>query len=198
MAGPRAYDYVVGAKRHRYAADIICHIKTFHPQGRPLRAGAAAGGGDGPSMCITRRRGGRRRCSTMRRGPRGRSSIAASDGGGDMSEDKFEAVAEASWRGIPGRPHGTRGRRCLAGRGAGLEADAAFRLRTWSSSKTKERQSGTLDVGLREGCADAAGLSGGRDTMLTMPRRTGFYRLTVVPWRRRGAGADAPASLSGV
>ncbi len=44
---PAGYDYVVGAKRHRYPADIICHIKTFHPQDdhyglAPLQAAATA------------------------------------------------------------------------------------------------------------------------------------------------------------
>ena len=28
---PRAYDYSVGGKTHRFAADVICHIKAFHP-----------------------------------------------------------------------------------------------------------------------------------------------------------------------
>ena len=44
---PMAYDYVVGGRTHRYAAEGICNIKTFHPQDdhyglAPLQAAATA------------------------------------------------------------------------------------------------------------------------------------------------------------
>ncbi|MEY8842473.1 phage portal protein, partial [Cribrihabitans sp. XS_ASV171] len=29
---PVGYEYAVGAKKHRFAAEAVCHIKSFHPQ----------------------------------------------------------------------------------------------------------------------------------------------------------------------
>ncbi len=44
---PRAYDYRVGGKTHRFGPEVICHIKSFHPQDdhygfSPLQAAAMA------------------------------------------------------------------------------------------------------------------------------------------------------------
>ena len=44
---PRAYDYTAGGKTHRFPAEAICHIKSFHPQDdhygfSPMQAAAMA------------------------------------------------------------------------------------------------------------------------------------------------------------
>lgn len=88
---PVAYDYKVGAKTHRFAPEMICHIRSFHPQDdhyglAPLQAAATA-----IDVHNSASRWSKALLDNAAR-PSGAIVYRGADGAGNMSADQFERL----------------------------------------------------------------------------------------------------------
>lgn len=88
---PVAYDYTVGAKKHRFAPELICHIRSFHPQDdhyglAPMQAAATA-----IDVHNAASRWSKALLDNAAR-PSGAIIYRGADGAGNMSEDQFERL----------------------------------------------------------------------------------------------------------
>jgi HK97 family phage portal protein len=173
---PAGYDYVVGAKRHRYAADIICHIKTFHPQDdhyglAPLQAAATA-----LDVHNAAARWSKALLDNAAR-PSGAIVYRGVDGGGTMSEDQFERLQSE----LETHHQGARN----AGRPMLLEGGLDWKPMGFSPSDMefqKTKEAAARDIALAFGVPPMLlGIPGDATYANYAEANRAFYRLTVLP-----------------
>jgi HK97 family phage portal protein len=173
---PAGYDYVVGAKRQRYSADIICHIKTFHPQDdhyglAPLQAAATA-----LDVHNAAARWSKALLDNAAR-PSGAIVYRGVDGGGTMSEDQFERLQAE----LETHHQGARN----AGRPMLLEGGLDWKPMGFSPSDMefqKTKEAAARDIALAFGVPPMLlGIPGDATYANYAEANRAFYRLTVLP-----------------
>ncbi|NKX46298.1 phage portal protein [Roseicyclus persicicus] len=173
---PMAYDYVVGANRHRYAAEIICHIKTFHPQDdhyglAPLQAAATA-----LDVHSAAARWSKALLDNAAR-PSGAIVYRGVDGAGTMSEDQFARLQEE----LETHHQGARN----AGRPMLLEGGLDWKPMGFSPSDMefqKTKEAAARDIALAFGVPPMLlGIPGDATYANYAEANRAFYRLTVLP-----------------
>ena len=173
---PAGYDYVVGAKRHRYPADIICHIKTFHPQDdhyglAPLQAAATA-----LDVHNAAARWSKALLDNAAR-PSGAIVYRGVDGGGAMSEEQFERLQSE----LETHHQGARN----AGRPMLLEGGLDWKPMGFSPSDMefqKTKEAAARDIALAFGVPPMLlGIPGDATYANYAEANRAFYRLTVLP-----------------
>ncbi|MHA7888131.1 phage portal protein [Roseicyclus sp.] len=173
---PAGYDYVVGAKRHRYPADIICHIKTFHPQDdhyglAPLQAAATA-----LDVHNAAARWSKALLDNAAR-PSGAIVYRGVDGGGAMSEEQFERLQTE----LETHHQGARN----AGRPMLLEGGLDWKPMGFSPSDMefqKTKEAAARDIALAFGVPPMLlGIPGDATYANYAEANRAFYRLTVLP-----------------
>jgi len=173
---PMAYDYVVGAKTHRYAPEIICHIKTFHPHDdhyglAPLQAAATA-----IDVHNAAARWSKALLDNAAR-PSGAIVYRGSDGAGTMSEDQFARLQDE----LETHHQGARN----AGRPMLLEGGLDWKPMGFSPSDMefqKTKEAAARDIALAFGVPPMLlGIPGDATYANYAEANRAFYRLTVVP-----------------
>jgi HK97 family phage portal protein len=173
---PAGYDYVVGAKRHRYSADIICHIKTFHPQDdhyglAPLQAAATA-----LDVHNAAARWSKALLDNAAR-PSGAIVYRGVDGSGTMSQDQFTRLQDE----LETHHQGARN----AGRPMLLEGGLDWKPMGFSPSDMefqKTKEAAARDIALAFGVPPMLlGIPGDATYANYAEANRAFYRLTVLP-----------------
>jgi HK97 family phage portal protein len=173
---PAAYDYVVGAQKHRYAAEIICHIKTFHPQDdhyglAPLQAAATA-----LDVHNAAARWSKALLDNAAR-PSGAIVYRGADGMGTMTQDQFERLQVE----LETHHQGARN----AGRPMLLEGGLDWRPMGFSPSDMefqKTKEAAARDIALAFGVPPMLlGIPGDATYANYAEANRAFYRLTVLP-----------------
>jgi len=173
---PMAYDYVVGSKRHRYAPDWICHIKTFHPQDdhyglAPLQAAATA-----LDVHNAAARWSKALLDNAAR-PSGAIVYRGLDGGGTMSQDQFDRLQTE----MEAHHQGARN----AGRPMLLEGGLDWKPMGFSPSDMefhKTKEAAARDIALTFGVPPMLmGIPGDATYANYAEANRAFYRLTVLP-----------------
>jgi len=177
---PMAYDYIVGAKTHRYAPDIICHIKTFHPQDdhyglAPLQAAATA-----IDVHTAAARWSKALLDNAAR-PSGAIIYRGADGTGSMSEDQFARLQGE----LETHHQGARN----AGRPMLLEGGLDWKPMGFSPSDMefqKTKEAAARDIALAFGVPPMLlGIPGDATYANYAEANRAFYRLTVLPLAQR-------------
>jgi HK97 family phage portal protein len=173
---PMGYDYVVGAKRHRYAPDIICHIKTFHPQDdhyglAPLQAAATA-----LDVHNAAARWSKALLDNAAR-PSGAIIYRGVEGGGSMTQDQFDRLQDE----LETHHQGARN----AGRPMLLEGGLDWKPMGFSPSDMefqKTKEAAARDIALAFGVPPMLlGIPGDATYANYAEANRAFYRLTVLP-----------------
>jgi HK97 family phage portal protein len=173
---PMAYDYVVGAKKHRYAPDLICHIKTFHPQDdhyglAPLQAAATA-----LDVHNAASRWSKALLDNAAR-PSGAIVYRGVDGSGTMSQDQFTRLQDE----LETHHQGARN----AGRPMLLEGGLDWKPMGFSPSDMefqKTKEAAARDIALAFGVPPMLlGIPGDATYANYAEANRAFYRLTVLP-----------------
>lgn len=173
---PMAYDYVVGGRTHRYAAEGICHIKTFHPQDdhyglAPLQAAATA-----IDVHNAAARWSKALLDNAAR-PSGAIVYRGADGAGAMSDDQFTRLQEE----LETHHQGARN----AGRPMLLEGGLDWKPMGFSPSDMefqKTKEAAARDIALAFGVPPMLlGIPGDATYANYAEANRAFYRLTVLP-----------------
>lgn len=173
---PMAYDYAVGAKTHRYAPEIICHIKTFHPADdhyglAPLQAAATA-----IDVHNAAARWSKALLDNAAR-PSGAIVYRGADGAGTMSEDQFARLQGE----LETHHQGARN----AGRPMLLEGGLDWKPMGFSPSDMefhKTKEAAARDIALAFGVPPMLlGIPGDATYANYAEANRAFYRLTVLP-----------------
>lgn len=173
---PMAYDYVVGARTHRYAPEIICHIKTFHPHDdhyglAPLQAAATA-----IDVHNAAARWSKALLDNAAR-PSGAIVYRGADGMGTMSEDQFARLQGE----LEAHHQGARN----AGRPMLLEGGLDWKPMGFSPSDMefqKTKEAAARDIALAFGVPPMLlGIPGDATYANYAEANRAFYRLTVLP-----------------
>jgi HK97 family phage portal protein len=173
---PMAYDYVVGAKTHRYVPEIICHIKTFHPQDdhyglAPLQAAAIA-----LDVHNAASRWSKALLDNAAR-PSGAIVYRGVDGAGTMTQDQFERLQVE----LETHHQGARN----AGRPMLLEGGLDWKPMGFSPSDMefqKTKEAAARDIALAFGVPPMLlGIPGDATYANYAEAHRAFYRLTVLP-----------------
>ena len=173
---PQAYDYVVGSKKHRYAPDLICHIKAFHPQDdhyglAPLQAAATA-----IDVHNAAARWSKALLDNAAR-PSGAIVYRGVDGTGTMSADQFERLQSE----MEAHHQGARN----AGRPMLLEGGLDWKPMGFSPSDMefqKTKEAAARDIALAFGVPPMLlGIPGDATYANYAEANRAFYRLTVLP-----------------
>ncbi len=173
---PTAYDYVVGGRTHRYAAEGICHIKTFHPQDdhyglAPLQAAATA-----IDVHNAAARWSKALLDNAAR-PSGAIVYRGADGAGAMSDDQFTRLQEE----LETHHQGARN----AGRPMLLEGGLDWKPMGFSPSDMefqKTKEAAARDIALAFGVPPMLlGIPGDATYANYAEANRAFYRLTVLP-----------------
>ncbi|UWR06018.1 phage portal protein [Ruegeria sp. B32] len=181
---PRAYDYTAGGKTHRFPAEAICHIKSFHPQDdhygfSPMQAAAMA-----IDVHNSASRWSKSLLDNAAR-PSGALVWKGGDGQGVMAEEQFRRLSdeiEANYRGArnAGRPMVLEG---------GLDwKPMGFSPADMEFQKTKE--AAAREIALAFGVPPMLlGIQGDATYSNYQEANRAFYRLTVLPLVTRVAAA---------
>ncbi|WP_439137336.1 phage portal protein [Roseicyclus sp.] len=189
---PMAYDYVVGGRTHRYAAEGICHIKTFHPQDdhyglAPLQAAATA-----IDVHNAAARWSKALLDNAAR-PSGAIVYRGADGTGAMSDDQFTRLQEE----LETHHQGARN----AGRPMLLEGGLDWKPMGFSPSDMefqKTKEAAARDIALAFGVPPMLlGIPGDATYANYAEANRAFYRLTVLPLAQKVL-AHLAAWLSGL
>jgi HK97 family phage portal protein len=173
---PMAYDYVVGGRTHRYPAESICHIKTFHPQDdhygfAPLQAAATA-----IDVHNAAARWSKALLDNAAR-PSGAIVYRGADGAGAMSDDQFTRLQEE----LETHHQGARN----AGRPMLLEGGLDWKPMGFSPSDMefqKTKEAAARDIALAFGVPPMLlGIPGDATYANYAEANRAFYRLTVLP-----------------
>lgn len=173
---PVAYDYAVGARKHRFAPELICHIRNFHPTDdhyglAPMQAAAMA-----VDVHNAASRWSKALLDNAAR-PSGAIVYRGSDGAGGLTEDQFsriQAEMEAHHTGVRN-----------AGRPMLLDGGLDWKPMGFSPSdmefqKTKEAAS--REIALAFGVPPMLlGIPGDATYANYAEANRAFYRLTVLP-----------------
>ncbi len=181
---PRAYDYSVGGKTHRFGPEVICHIKSFHPQDdhygfSPLQAAAMA-----IDVHNSASRWSKSLLDNAAR-PSGALVWKGGDGHGVMAEDQFRRLSdeiEANYRGARN-----------AGRPMVLEGGLDWKPMGFSPSDMefqKTKEAAAREIALAFGVPPMLlGIPGDATYSNYQEANRAFYRLTVLPLVTRVAAA---------
>ncbi len=173
---PIAYDYTVGSKKHRFAPDLICHIKGFHPQDdhyglAPLQAAATA-----IDVHNAASRWSKALLDNAAR-PSGAIVYRGADGGGAMSQDQFQRLQDEM------EMHHTGARN--AGRPMLLEGGLDWKPMGFSPSDMefqKTKEAAAREIALAFGVPPMLlGIPGDATYANYAEANRAFYRLTVLP-----------------
>ncbi|MBK0327002.1 phage portal protein [Rhodobacteraceae bacterium F11138] len=195
---PIAYEYSVGAKKHRFdatgAVSPICHIKSFHPQDdhygfSPMQAAAMA-----VDVHNSASRWSKALLDNAAR-PSGALVFNNADGHGAMADDQFRRLSDE----IEANYQGARN----AGRPMVLEGGLDWKPMGFSPSDMefqKTKDSAAREIALAFGVPPMLiGIQGDATYANYQEANRAFYRLTVVPLATRVASAlgDWLAQFSG-
>ncbi|WP_170449598.1 phage portal protein [Ruegeria arenilitoris] len=181
---PRAYDYTAGGKTHRFPAEAICHIKSFHPQDdhygfSPLQAAAMA-----IDVHNSASRWSKSLLDNAAR-PSGALVWKGGDGQGAMAEEQFRRLSdeiEANYRGARN-----------AGRPMVLEGGLDWKPMGFSPSDMefqKTKEAAAREIALAFGVPPMLlGIQGDATYSNYQEANRAFYRLTVLPLVTRVAAA---------
>ncbi|WP_170399831.1 phage portal protein [Ruegeria arenilitoris] len=181
---PKAYDYTVGGKTHRFAADAICHIKSFHPQDdhygfSPMQAAAMA-----IDVHNSASRWSKSLLDNAAR-PSGALVWKGGDGHGVMAEDQFRRLSDE----IEQNYRGARN----AGRPMVLEGGLDWKPMGFSPSDMefqKTKEAAAREIALAFGVPPMLlGIQGDATYSNYQEANRAFYRLTVLPLVTRVAAA---------
>ncbi|SFT44767.1 phage portal protein [Sedimentitalea nanhaiensis] len=185
---PIAYDYSVGAKKHRFnattAVSPICHIKSFHPQDdhygfSPMQAAAMA-----VDVHNSASRWSKALLDNAAR-PSGALIFNSSDGHGAMADDQYRRLSEE----IEANYQGARN----AGRPMVLEGGLDWKPMGFSPSDMefqKTKESAAREIALAFGVPPMLiGIQGDATYANYQEANRAFYRLTVLPLATRVASA---------
>lgn len=181
---PRAYDYTAGGKTHRFPAEAICHIKSFHPQDdhygfSPMQAAAMA-----VDVHNSASRWSKSLLDNAAR-PSGALVWRGGDGQGVMAEEQFRRLSdeiEANYRGARN-----------AGRPMVLEGGLDWKPMGFSPSDMefqKTKEAAAREIALAFGVPPMLlGIQGDATYSNYQEANRAFYRLTVLPLVARVAAA---------
>lgn len=181
---PKAYDYSVGGKTHRFAAEAICHIKTFHPQDdhygfSPMQAAATA-----IDVHNSASRWSKSLLDNAAR-PSGALVWKGGDGHGMMAEEQFRRLSDE----IEQNYRGARN----AGRPMVLEGGLDWKPMGFSPSDMefqKTKEAAAREIALAFGVPPMLlGIQGDATYSNYQEANRAFYRLTVLPLVTRVAAA---------
>ncbi|WP_170402423.1 phage portal protein [Ruegeria arenilitoris] len=173
---PKAYDYTAGGKTHRFPAEAICHIKSFHPQDdhygfSPLQAAAMA-----IDVHNSASRWSKSLLDNAAR-PSGALVWKGGDGQGAMAEEQFRRLSdeiEANYRGARN-----------AGRPMVLEGGLDWKPMGFSPSDMefqKTKEAAAREIALAFGVPPMLlGIQGDATYSNYQEANRAFYRLTVLP-----------------
>ncbi|WP_299643410.1 phage portal protein [uncultured Ruegeria sp.] len=180
---PKAYDYTAGGKTHRFPADTICHIKSFHPQDdhygfSPMQAAAMA--------IDVHNSASRWSKSLLDNAARPSGALVwKGDGHRVMAEDQFRRLSdeiEANYRGARN-----------AGRPMVLEGGLDWKPMGFSPSDMefqKTKEAAAREIALAFGVPPMLlGIQGDATYSNYQEANRAFYRLTVLPLVTRVAAA---------
>ncbi len=180
---PKAYDYAVGGKKHRFAAENICHIKAFHPQDdhygfSPMQAAAMA--------IDVHNSASRWSKSLLDNAARPSGALVwKGDGHGVMAEDQFRRLSDE----IEQNYRGARN----AGRPMVLEGGLDWKPMGFSPSDMefqKTKEAAAREIALAFGVPPMLlGIQGDATYSNYQEANRAFYRLTVLPLVTRVAAA---------
>ncbi|WP_170549447.1 phage portal protein [Ruegeria atlantica] len=180
---PKAYDYTAGGKTHRFAADVICHIKSFHPQDdhygfSPMQAAAMA--------IDVHNSASRWSKSLLDNAARPSGALVwKGDGHGVMAEDQFRRLSDE----IEQNYRGARN----AGRPMVLEGGLDWKPMGFSPSDMefqKTKEAAAREIALAFGVPPMLlGIQGDATYSNYQEANRAFYRLTVLPLVTRVAAA---------
>ncbi|WP_170330968.1 phage portal protein [Ruegeria arenilitoris] len=180
---PKAYDYAVGGKKHRFAAENICHIKSFHPQDdhygfSPMQAAAMA--------IDVHNSASRWSKSLLDNAARPSGALVwKGDGHGVMAEDQFRRLSDE----IEQNYRGARN----AGRPMVLEGGLDWKPMGFSPSDMefqKTKEAAAREIALAFGVPPMLlGIQGDATYSNYQEANRAFYRLTVLPLVTRVAAA---------
>ncbi|GAB5436707.1 phage portal protein [Falsiruegeria mediterranea] len=183
---PVAFDYTVGAKKHRFDAQAICHIKSFHPQDdhygfAPMQAAAMA-----VDVHNSASRWSKSLLDNAAR-PSGALVWNGGDGQGVMAEDQFRRLSDE----IEANYQGARN----AGRPMVLEGGLDWKPMGFSPSDMefqKTKEAAAREIALAFGVPPMLlGIQGDATYSNYQEANRAFYRLTVLPLVTRVAAALA-------
>ncbi|WP_281971921.1 phage portal protein [Ruegeria faecimaris] len=181
---PKAYDYAVGGKKHRFSAENICHIKSFHPQDdhygfSPMQAAAMA-----IDVHNSASRWSKSLLDNAAR-PSGALVWKGGDGHGVMAEDQFQRLSDE----IEQNYRGARN----AGRPMVLEGGLDWKPMGFSPSDMefqKTKEAAAREIALAFGVPPMLlGIQGDATYSNYQEANRAFYRLTVLPLVTRVAAA---------
>lgn len=185
---PVAYEYAVGARKHRFDASgpvsPVCHVKSFHPQDdhygfSPLQAAAMA-----VDVHNSASRWSKSLLDNAAR-PSGALVYRSADGQGTMAEDQFQRLSEE----IETNYQGARN----AGRPMVLEGGLDWKPMGFSPSDMefqKTKESAAREIALAFGVPPMLiGIQGDATYANYQEANRAFYRLTVLPLATRVAAA---------
>ncbi|WP_037309910.1 phage portal protein [Ruegeria halocynthiae] len=181
---PKAYDYTAGGKTHRFAAEVICHIKSFHPQDdhygfSPMQAAAMA-----IDVHNSASRWSKSLLDNAAR-PSGALVWKGGDGHGVMAEDQFRRLSDE----IEQNYRGARN----AGRPMVLEGGLDWKPMGFSPSDMefqKTKEAAAREIALAFGVPPMLlGIQGDATYSNYQEANRAFYRLTVLPLVTRVAAA---------
>ncbi|MEM7722887.1 MAG: phage portal protein [Pseudomonadota bacterium] len=177
---PKAYDYAVGSRKHRYAAELICHIKAFHPQDdhyglAPIQAAATA-----IDVHNSAARWAKSLLDNAAR-PSGAIVYRGVDGTGQMSQDQFDRLQSE----MESHHQGARN----AGRPMLLEGGLDWKPMGFSPSDMefqKTKDAAARDIALAFGVPPMLlGIPGDATYANYAEANRAFYRLTVLPMAQK-------------
>ncbi|MBP1805516.1 phage portal protein [Rubellimicrobium aerolatum] len=180
---PVAYDYTVGARRHRFPARAVCHVKSFHPQDDHYGLSAL----QAAAQAIEVHNGASRwSLALLQNAARPSGAIVyAGPNGGTMSQDQFDRLVSE----MESQHQGARN----AGRPMLLEGGLDWKPMGFSPSdmefqQTKEQAA--REIAIAFGVPPMIlGLPGDATYANYQEANRAFYRLTVLPLATRVASA---------
>jgi len=173
---PVGYEYAVGAKRHRYRAESVCHIRSFHPQDdhygfSPMQAAASA-----LDVHNAASRWSKALLDNAAR-PSGAIVYRGADGAGTMTTDQFERLQSE----MEAHHQGARN----AGRPMLLEGGLDWKPMGFSPSDMefqKTKEAAAREIALAFGVPPMLlGIPGDATYANYAEANRAFYRLTVLP-----------------
>ncbi len=177
---PQGYDYTVGSRKHRFPADLICHIRNFHPQDdhhglAPIQAAATA-----IDVHNSAARWSKARLDNAA-GPSGAIVYKGMEGAGAMSQDQFDRLQME----LESHHQGARN----AGRPMLLEGGLDWKPMGFSPSDMefqKTKEAAARDIALAFGVPPMLlGIPGAATSANYAEANRAFYRLTVLPLASR-------------
>ncbi|MEJ6391830.1 phage portal protein [Gymnodinialimonas sp. 2305UL16-5] len=177
---PKGYDYTVGSRKHRFPAELVCHIRNFHPQDdhlglAPIQAAATA-----IDVHNSAARWSKALLDNAAR-PSGAIVYNGMEGAGTMSQDQFDRLQME----LESHHQGARN----AGRPMLLEGGLDWKPMGFSPSDMefqKTKEAAARDIALAFGVPPMLlGIPGDATYANYAEANRAFYRLTVLPLATR-------------